>query len=126
MRNKIKYVGYNYLWCVFNTLALYTKYSTGVSKLISKKEVEHVAKLARLELTEDEKEKFTKQFSNILDYFNQLSEVNTENIEPMAHAIPMVNVMREDKAQLSYNREEILANAPLEEDGFFKVPRITE
>jgi len=126
VRNKIKYVGYNYLWCVFNTLALYTKYSTGVSKLISKKEVEHVAKLARLELTEDEKEKFTKQFSNILDYFNQLSEVNTENIEPMAHAIPMVNVMREDKAQLSYNREEILANAPLEEDGFFKVPRITE
>lgn len=104
----------------------YKKDSTGVLELITKKEVEHVAKLARLELTEDEKEKFTRQFSNILDYFNQLSEVNTENIEPMAHAIPMVNVMREDKVKLSYSRDEIIANAPLEENGFFKVPRITE
>jgi len=94
--------------------------------LITKKEVEHVAKLARLELSEEEKAKFTVQFSNILDYFNQLSEVNTENVEPMTQAIPMVNVMREDKVQLPYTRDEILANAPLEEDGFFKVPRITE
>ena len=98
----------------------------GVNNLITKKEVEHVAKLARLELSEEEKERFTVQFSNILDYFNQLSEVNTENIEPMAHAIPMVNVMREDKVKLLYTRDELLANAPLEEDGFFKVPRITE
>jgi aspartyl-tRNA(Asn)/glutamyl-tRNA(Gln) amidotransferase subunit C len=88
--------------------------------------VEHVAKLARLELTEEEKEKFTVQFSNILDYFNQLIEVNTENIESMAQPIPMKNVMREDKVKLPFTRDEILANAPLEEDGFFKVPRITE
>ena len=94
--------------------------------MITKKEVEHVAKLARLELTEEEKEKFTVQFSNILDYFNQLSEVNTENIESMAQPIPMKNVMREDKVKLPFTRDEILANAPLEEDGFFKVPRITE
>ncbi|MEI8389948.1 MAG: Asp-tRNA(Asn)/Glu-tRNA(Gln) amidotransferase subunit GatC [bacterium] len=94
--------------------------------MITKNEIEHVAKLARLELSEEEKDKFTEQFSNILDYFNQLSEVNTDNIEPMAHAIPMVNVMREDKVNLPYTRDEILANAPLEEDGFFKVPRITE
>ncbi|OGI00012.1 MAG: asparaginyl/glutamyl-tRNA amidotransferase subunit C, partial [Candidatus Melainabacteria bacterium GWA2_34_9] len=70
--------------------------------MITKKEVEHVAKLARLELSEEEKERFTVQFSNILDYFNQLSEVNTENVEPMTQAIPMVNVMREDKVQLPY------------------------
>lgn len=94
--------------------------------MITRKEVEHVAKLARLELKEDETEKLIEQFSNILDYFNQLSEVNTENVEPMAHAIPMVNVMREDKVDLPYSRDEILANAPLEEEGFFKVPRITE
>lgn len=94
--------------------------------MITKKEVEHVAKLARLELTEEEKERYTQQFSNIFDYFNQLSEVNTENIEPMAHAIPMVNVMREDKVKLPYTRDEIMANAPVEEDGYFKVPRITE
>jgi aspartyl-tRNA(Asn)/glutamyl-tRNA(Gln) amidotransferase subunit C len=94
--------------------------------LITKKDVEHVAKLARLELSEEEKEKFTKDFSNILDYFNLLSEVNTENVEPMAQAIPMTNVMREDKVELSVAREKILANAPLEEEGFFKVPKIAE
>ncbi len=94
--------------------------------MITKKDVEHVAKLARLELTEQEKEKFTIQFSNILDYFSQLSEINTENIEPMAHAIPMVNVMREDKVNLPCDRDKILDNAPLEEDGYFKVPRITD
>lgn len=94
--------------------------------MITKKEVEHVAKLARLELSEEEIGKYTEQFSNILDYFNQLSEVNTENIGPMAHAIPMVNVMREDKVKLPYTRDEILANAPQEEDGFFKVPKISE
>lgn len=94
--------------------------------MITRKEVEHVAKLARLELSEEQIGKYTEQFSNILDYFNQLSEVNTENVEPMAHAIPMVNVMREDKVKLPYSRDEILANAPLEEDGFFKVPKISD
>lgn len=94
--------------------------------MITEKEVEHVAKLARLELSDDEKAKFTRQFADILDYFNQLSEVNTENTEPMTQAIPLVNVMREDKVKLPYTRDEILTNAPLEEDGFFKVPKITE
>lgn len=94
--------------------------------MISIKDVEHIAKLARLELTEEEKTKFTKHFSDILEYFNQLSEVDTSNIEPMARAIPLKNVMREDHAELPYSREEVLANAPLEEDGFFKVPKISE
>jgi len=92
--------------------------------LITRKEVEHVAKLARLALTEEEKKKYTEQFSSILDYFNQLNEVNTENIEPMAHVLPVRNVMREDRAELASNKKEILRNAPLEEDGFFKVPKI--
>lgn len=94
--------------------------------MITKKEVEHVAILARLELTEEEKEKYTQKFSNILDYFNQLNEVNTENIEPMTQAIPMKNVMREDKVKLPYTRDEIIANAPLEENGFLKVPKIID
>ena len=94
--------------------------------MVGKKDVEHVAKLARLELSEDEKEKFTKHFSDILEYFNQLSEVNTENVEPMAQPIPLVNVLREDKVELPYTRDELLKNAPLEEDGFFKVPKIGE
>lgn len=92
--------------------------------LITKKEVEHVAKLARLELSEEEKEKYTEQFSSILDYFNQLKEVNTEGVEPMVHVLPVRNVMREDKAEISSNKEEILKNAPVEENGFFKVPKI--
>ncbi len=92
--------------------------------MITRKEVEHVAKLARLALTEEETEKYTEQFSSILDYFNQLNEVNTENIEPMVHVLPVRNVMREDKAELASNKQDILRNAPLEEDGYFKVPKI--
>jgi len=94
--------------------------------LITIQEVEHVAKLARLALSEEEKVKFAEQLGNILDYFNQLKEVNTENVEPMTQAIPKVNIMREDKVWEPCNREEILTNAPQEEDGYFKVPRIIE
>ncbi|MDD3149819.1 MAG: Asp-tRNA(Asn)/Glu-tRNA(Gln) amidotransferase subunit GatC [Candidatus Gastranaerophilales bacterium] len=92
--------------------------------MISKEQVEHVAKLARLALTEEEKEKFAKQFDDILEYFNQLNEVNTENVKPMAHAVPSSNVMREDVVVRDCTKEEILSNAPEEEDGFFKVPKI--
>lgn len=92
--------------------------------MVTVKDVEYAAHLARLELTEEEKEKFTGHFSDIIGYFNQLNEVNTENIEPMLHVISVTNVTREDKAELPYSKEKILANAPLEEDGFFKVPKI--
>lgn len=92
--------------------------------MITGKEVEHVAKLARLQLTEEEKQRYTEQFSHILDYFNQLKEVNTENIEPMAHVLPVRNVMREDKVEQANNKDAILKNAPVEEDGYFKVPKI--
>jgi len=92
--------------------------------LITIKEVEYTAKLARLELTDEEKGKYTDQFSKILEYFDQLKEANTENIEPMEHALPVKNVMREDKVELADMKEEILKNAPLEEDGFFRVPKI--
>jgi aspartyl-tRNA(Asn)/glutamyl-tRNA(Gln) amidotransferase subunit C len=92
--------------------------------LLSKKEVEHVAKLARLELSEEQKEKYAIQLSKILDHFKQLDEVNTENIEPMAHVLPIRNVMRQDRVELPFAKDEILKNAPSEEDGFFKVPKI--
>ncbi len=94
--------------------------------MITIKEVEHVAKLARLELTEDEKTQFLEQLNKIIGYFNQLNEVNTEGIEPMAHSVPIVNVMREDIAVDANLREEILNNAPQEENGYFRVPKITE
>jgi len=94
--------------------------------LISIEEVEHVAKLARLELTEEEKIKFTKQLGSILEYFKELNEVNTENIEPMAHPVPSVNVMRPDEITPFCERKKLLANAPQEEDGYFRVPKISE
>lgn len=97
-----------------------------INKLITVKEVEHVAKLARLALNDNEKEVFSNQMGKILDYFNLLNEVNTENVEPMAQAVPKINVMREDVIVQTYKREELLENAPLEEDGFFKVPKISE
>lgn len=92
--------------------------------MITVKDVEHVAKLARLELTDAEKEKFTKQLGDVLKYVEQMNEVDTTNVKPMAHAFDIVNVMREDKVVNEVSREELLKNAPEEENGFFKVPKI--
>lgn len=92
--------------------------------MITVKDVEHVAKLARLELTEEEKEKFTSQLGDVLKYVEQMNEVDTSNVEPMAHAIDFVNVMREDVVKYEQTKEELMKNAPDAEDGFFKVPKI--
>ena len=92
--------------------------------MITIKDVEHVAKLARLELTEEEKVKFSKQLGDILKYVEQMNEVDTTGIEPMPHAIPVTNVMREDVVKYEQTKEELMQNAPLEEDGFFRVPKI--
>ena len=94
--------------------------------MITKQQVEHVAKLARLELTEEEKELYTKQLSQILDYIDQLNEVNTKGVEPMHQPIPTVNVMREDIVKAKFDQSEIFKNAPQEEYGFFRVPKIGE
>ena len=92
--------------------------------MITIKDVEHVAKLARLELTEEEKEMYTKQLSDVLGHVDAMNEVDTSNVEPMAHAIDFVNVMREDEVFYEQTKEELMKNAPYEEDGFFRVPRI--
>jgi len=91
---------------------------------ISVKQVEQVAYLARLELTEPEKQLFAEQLSSILDYANKLNELDTEQVEPLNHILPIYNVFREDIVQPSPPREDILSNAPLVEDGQYKVPRI--
>ncbi len=88
------------------------------------KEVEHVAQLARLNLTEEEKVKFADQLSTILNYADTLKAIPTEDIEPLTHILPICNVFREDQAKPSMDREEILANAPLAEDFQYKVPKI--
>jgi aspartyl-tRNA(Asn)/glutamyl-tRNA(Gln) amidotransferase subunit C len=86
----------------------------------------HVANLARLNLTEKEKERLTKDMENIISYVDKLNELDTSNIEPTAHVMPVRNVFREDLAKNSYDREKILANAPQSEDGCFKVPKVVE
>lgn len=88
------------------------------------KDVEHVAKLARLALTEDEKIKFADQLTKIIDNFNALKEVDTTGVEPMAHALPLYNVLREDEIVAPPGHAELLRNAPAQEKGFFKVPKI--
>ena len=92
--------------------------------MITVKDVEHVAKLARLELTEAEKEKFAGQLGDVLKYVEQMNEVDTSSVVPMAHAMDFVNVMRDDTVKYEQTKEELLMNAPDEEDGFFKVPKI--
>jgi aspartyl-tRNA(Asn)/glutamyl-tRNA(Gln) amidotransferase subunit C len=93
---------------------------------ISLKDVEHVAKLARLELNDEEKQVFTEQLNNILKYAEQLNSLDTEGIEPTSHAMPLVNVMREDNKHISLPLDEVFLNAPEEEEGQFKVPAVLE
>ncbi len=92
--------------------------------MISTDDVKHVAKLARLELTEDEIIKYSRQLGEILKYVEQMNEVNTDNIEPMAHPVPVYNVMRDDAVKYEQTKEEMMSNAPYEENGFFRVPKI--
>ncbi len=92
--------------------------------MITIKDVEHVAKLARLELSEEEKEKFTHQLGDVLKYVDMMNEVDTSNVEPMNHPIDFVNVTREDVPIYENTREELMANGPDVEGEFFKVPKI--
>jgi aspartyl-tRNA(Asn)/glutamyl-tRNA(Gln) amidotransferase subunit C len=92
--------------------------------MLSPKEVEHVALLARLKLTGEEKETYRKQLSDILDNFRKLQDLDTESIPPTAHVLPLQNVFREDRVGEHMAVEKVLANAPQRQDDFFKVPKI--
>jgi aspartyl-tRNA(Asn)/glutamyl-tRNA(Gln) amidotransferase subunit C len=93
---------------------------------ISKQEVEHVAKLARLELSAQEKEKLTQQLSNILTYVEKLNELDTKGVEPTSHVLDIKNVMRDDVAAPGLAQDRALANAPEKAAGHYKVPLIIE
>jgi aspartyl-tRNA(Asn)/glutamyl-tRNA(Gln) amidotransferase subunit C len=93
---------------------------------ITKAEVEHVARLARLDLDEDAKERMRSQLDSILTYIDQLRELDTEPVPPTSHAIPMVNVMREDEVRPSSPLEAMLANAPERDGDLFRIPKIIE
>ena len=91
---------------------------------LSKEEVEHVAKLARLSVDEKEVELFQKQLSDVLTYIGQLNELDTSEVEPTSHGLDLTNVLREDEVKPCLSREEALAGAPEPVDGFFLVPKI--
>jgi aspartyl-tRNA(Asn)/glutamyl-tRNA(Gln) amidotransferase subunit C len=91
---------------------------------ISKEEVEHIAWLARIELSEREKASFTEQFNRILEYFKKIDEVDTDKIPPTYHVLDLVNVYRRDEVTSSLPPKEVLKNAPKKEKRFFKAPKI--
>ena len=93
---------------------------------ITRKEVEHVARLARLALTEQEKENFTEQLGKILGYIEKLNELDTSKIPPTAHPFFSKTVWREDKTYVWSSTQGILENAPEKEESFFKVPKVIE
>ena len=91
---------------------------------LSREEVEKVSLLARLQLTSDELDRMTTQLGQILDYVDQLSELDTDRVEPMAHAIDVANVFAEDQPHASLDREQALANAPKRDEECFRVPAV--
>ena len=93
---------------------------------ISLKDVEHVARLARLELSEADKERMRRELDSILSYIDKLRAVDTEGVEPTSHAVPLTNVMREDVTRSSFPQSDMLAIAPERSGDFFRVPKIIE
>ena len=97
-----------------------------MAEKIDEAQVRKVAKLSRLELTEEEIDEFTGQLSAILDYVEKMNELDTTGVEPLAHCLPISNVFREDAVKESLGTEKALANAPQRDEEFFKVPKILD
>ena len=97
-----------------------------MAKKIDQTQVRKVAKLSRLELTEAEVEEFTAQLSAILDYVEKMNELDTADVEPLAHCLPITNVFRADSVKESLGTEKTLGNAPQRDGEFFKVPKILD
>jgi aspartyl-tRNA(Asn)/glutamyl-tRNA(Gln) amidotransferase subunit C len=93
---------------------------------ITREEVRHVATLFRLGLSEEDIARFQEQLSQIIDYFQVLQQLDTEGVEPTSHTLALENVMRDDEPRPSFPPEAILANAPIPENGFFRVRAVLE
>jgi aspartyl-tRNA(Asn)/glutamyl-tRNA(Gln) amidotransferase subunit C len=91
---------------------------------VTLKDVEHIAKLAKLEFTDEEKEKFTHQLNQILEYVEHMNKLDTSAVEPLLHVIELSNVFRADEVKESISTEEALKNAPSKTEKFFKVPKV--
>lgn len=97
-----------------------------MAQRIDTEQVKKVAKLARLELTEDEITEFTGQLGAILEYVEKMNELDTTDVEPLAHCLPITNVLRDDEIRDSLGTEKTLVNAPERDGPFFKVPKILD
>ena len=93
---------------------------------VTEKDIKTVASLSRLSIREDETAGVIEQLDKFLTYVENLQSIDTENIEPTTYALPMQNVFRDDKVKPSLDRELAISNAPLADDGYFKVPRVLE
>lgn len=91
---------------------------------VTRKDVEHIAELARLKFNEQELENFTHDLNEILTYVEKLNELDTSNVEPLSHPVEGVNAFREDFVKPSVDKEEALKNAPERDELFFKVPKV--
>lgn len=94
-----------------------------MARIIDDKMIEYVGILAKLELSEEEKESARKDMGRMLDYIDKLNALDTKGVEPMSHVFPLYNVFREDVVENTDDRENMLANAPQQQDGAFVVPR---
>ena len=93
---------------------------------LTREEVEHVARLAHIHLSEQDIERFREQISQILDYFEVLKRVDTTGVPPTSQALPLENITRPDEPRRPLERDEVLANAPLRSDGYFRVRKVLE
>ena len=89
-------------------------------------DIDYVANLARLSLSDEERALFSGQLEEVLDYIEKLNTVNVDGVEPTAHAIPVTNVWRDDVGKPGFSQEEAIANAPAARDGMFVVPKVVE
>ncbi|MCM1102334.1 MAG: Asp-tRNA(Asn)/Glu-tRNA(Gln) amidotransferase subunit GatC [Clostridium sp.] len=97
-----------------------------MANIIDDATIDYVGILAKLELSDEEREQAKKDMADMLDYIDKLNELDTEGVEPMSHVFDMQNVFREDVVTNGDEREQVLANAPEEKDGMFVVPRTFE
>lgn len=93
---------------------------------VDRKDVEYVAMLARIELSEEEKDLYSEQLSTILDFFDRLKEVDTEDVPPTSHVLDLVNAYRPDQVRPSLDVDEVLRNAPDRANRYFRVPKILD
>ena len=93
---------------------------------ISRDDIKTIARLSRLEVSEENMPQLEKELSDILSYVEQLNELDLDGVETMAHAVPLQNVLREDQVKPSIDHDNALSTAPVEDDGYFAVPRVVQ